>query len=222
MTSSLVILANKGYFQTLFRYKTEGYEASKHLAYHVYPGNYEVSVGILGVGMIGSKVVQHLKQIDLEVLAYDPFLSDETAKAMGIKKASLEYIFSNCQTISNHMADNEKTKNILNYSLFNLMNETAAFINTGRGATVVEDDLIRALKEKPLRTAILDVTYPEPVLPNHEFLTMPNVILSPHIGSEARIEVARLADTMLEELLRFKAGEQLLYEVTFSMLEYSA
>ena len=120
------------------------------------------------------------------------------------------------------MADKPQTRNILDYKLFNLMNETAAFINTGRGATVVEADLVRALKEKPLRTAILDVTLEEPIPDGHEFLSMPNVFLTPHIAGFANSEVVRLADYMLDELKRYKAGEKLLYEVTIPMLETMA
>jgi phosphoglycerate dehydrogenase-like enzyme len=102
------------------------------------------------------------------------------------------------------------------------MGDYASFVNTGRGASVVEADLIRALKEKPTRTAVLDVTWPEPVAEGHEFLSLPNVFLSPHMAGYANQEVVRLADYMFDELKRFKAGEKLLHEVTLPMLENMA
>ena len=223
MTASLVLLSNKGYFQTLLAYKRDGHSASKKLNSSTFPGNYEIKVGILGVGMIGSKVAERLKASNLEILVYDPYLSDERAAALEVKKATLEEIFSSCQTVTNHMAHNPQTENMLKYDLFKLMPETASFINTARGAAVVEADLARALKEKPLRTAILDVTYPEPIQDkNHDFLALPNVFLTPHIAGYANLEVMRLADYMYDELLRFKAGEKLIYEVTLPMLESMA
>ena len=222
MAVSLVLLSNKGYFQSLLSYKKDGYKAANDLCTGIYPGNFETRVGILGIGMIGAKVAECLKQHRLELLAYDPFLSDEKAGALNLKKASLEEIFSGCQTITSHIANNEQTKNMLNYDLFKLMKDNAAFINTGRGATVVEADLVRALREKPGRTAILDVSYPEPVPEGHEFLNMPNVFLTPHIAGSSNHEVVRMADYMYDELKRFQAGEKLLYEVTLPMLETMA
>ena len=76
---------------------------------------------------------------------------------------SLEEIFQECQTISKHIANNPQTVGMLDYHLFSQMRPDAAFINTGRGAQVVETDLVRALKEEPGRFALLDVTWPEPV-----------------------------------------------------------
>jgi phosphoglycerate dehydrogenase-like enzyme len=220
--SSLILMANKGFFQALLKYKNEGFKASKDMCSNIYPGNFESKVGILGAGMIGSRVVKRLKESNLEILVYDPYLSDEKAKSLDAKKVSIEEIFSECQTISNHMALNAQTKGMLTYQYFSLMQDHATFVNTARGASVVEADLVRALREKPARTAILDVSEPEPVRDGHEFLSLPNVFLTPHIAGYANMEVMRLADYMYDELKRFRAGEKLLYEVTLPMLETMA
>jgi len=222
MASSLVLLSNKGLFQVLNCYKKEGHKAANNLRTDHYPGSYDTSVGIIGVGMIGTLVAQRLKLSRLDIMAYDPFLSEEKAKSLGIKKTTLEDIFTNCQTITNHVANNPSTENMFDYKLFSLMQDYATFINTARGASVVEADLVRALKEKPTRTAFLDVTWPEPVQPGHEFLSMPNVIITPHIAGSAYLEVMRCADYMFDELKRFKAGEKLQWEVTLPMLETMA
>ncbi len=103
----------------------------------------------MGVGAIGTQVIKLLKLYKTEILAYDPYLSDERAAELGVVKASLEEIFSKCQTISNHMANKSETVGMLNYRLFSMMKDKAAFVNTGRGPQVVEEDLIRALREKP-------------------------------------------------------------------------
>jgi phosphoglycerate dehydrogenase-like enzyme len=223
-TASVVLLANKGYFQVLPKFKNEGFNAAKNMCCNNYPGNFENRVGILGVGMIGSMVTRRLKESDLEILAYDPYMSDEKADSLGVKKVSIEEVFSSCSTVTNHIANNPQTKGMLDYCLFSLMGDYTCFVNTGRGATVTEPDLIRALKENPTRAAFLDVTYPEPVPQDHEFLKMPNVFLSPHIAGAAGSshEVLRLADYMFDELKRFKKKKKLLYEVTIPMLETMA
>jgi phosphoglycerate dehydrogenase-like enzyme len=82
----------------------------------------------------------------------------------------------------------------------------------------VEDDLVRALTEKPTRTALLDVTWPEPIPGGHPFYTMDNVIMSPHIAGSSGRELARMGEYMAEELERFITGSPLRYEVTAEML----
>ena len=172
--------------------------------------------------MIGSLVLRMLQSYQLETLCYDPFASDEKLAALGTKRASLEEIFSQCQTISNHIANRPATQRMLDYKYFSLMKENATFINTGRGAQVVEEDLIRALKEKPDRTALLDVTWPEPPEADSPFWNMENVILSPHIAGSMNNEVARMGAYMAEEYEAFAQGKPCRYEVTLESLETMA
>ena len=187
-----------------------------------YPGNYGENVGIIGVGMIGSQVAERLKGYKLNVLAFDPFLSDEKAERLGIRKASLDEIFSTCRVISNHMANNEQTKGMLDYKYFSQMMPYSTFINTGRGAQVVEDDLVRVLTDRPDVTAILDVTYPEPPAEGHAFYSLPNCFLTPHIAGSLVNETHRMAEYIIEEYERFVSGETCLYEVSEKMLETMA
>jgi len=102
------------------------------------------------------------------------------------------------------------------------MKKNATFINTGRGAQVVEKDLISALKEEPDRTAVLDVTFPEPPMPDSPFYTMKNVFLTPHIAGSAGDECMRMGDYMVDEANRYLKGEPFKYEVTLKMLETMA
>ena len=98
----------------------------------------------------------------------------------------------------------------------------STFINTGRGAQVVEADLINTLKQRPDITAILDVTYPEPPKEDSEFYTLPNCILTPHIAGSAGNEICRLAEYAFNEYKAFTNGEPTKYEVTLKMLETMA
>ena len=151
-----------------------------------------------------------LKDYNLEVCAYDPFASQEKAERLGVKLVSLEELFETSQTISNHVANLPETVGILNKSLFDRMKDNATFINTGRGAQVVEEDLIEALKEKPKRTAVLDVTYPEPPVEGSELYELPNVILTPHMAGSYGEERYRLGDYVTEEAERYLAGQEFL------------
>ena len=172
--------------------------------------------------MIGSLVCRMLKAYDVEVLVYDPFASDEKLADLGAKRATLDEIFSQCQTISCHIANLPSTVGMLTYEHFSRMKPNATFVNTGRGAQVVEPDLIRALKEVPTRTALLDVTFPEPPEADSPFWTMDNVFLTPHLAGSLGQEVARMGAYMAEEYSRGAAGEAPKWEVSLKMLETMA
>lgn len=85
--------------------------------------------------------------------------------------------------------------------------ENATFLNTGRGAQVVEADLIRALTEEPARTAVLDVTWPEPPLPESPLWSLQNVFLTPHIAGSMQRETARMGAFMEREFSLFLTGQ---------------
>ena len=98
------------------------------------------------------------------------------------------------------------------------MKPGAVFINTGRGAQVVEPDLCRVLQERPDIMAVLDVTWPEPPEKGHLFYSLPNVVMTPHIAGSIGDEVCRMAKYMAEEFSRYLAGKSCRYEVTKEML----
>lgn len=220
-TVAQIVLSGKGYFQGMRRMEKGGREAFNAYA-HSLPCNYQVKIGVLGAGMIGSRVLKMLQGYDFETLAYDPFASDEKLAALGAKRASLEEIFSQCQVISNHIANLPATQKMLRYEHFSKMKKNAVFINTGRGAQVAEEDLAQALREEPDRTALLDVTWPEPPEGDSPLLALPNCILSPHIAGSINNEVARMGAYMAEEYEAFSAGRSCRYQVTLDMLETMA
>lgn len=215
-TVAQILLANKGYFQRL---KYGSRETWDNRSCPVpFEGNYDTKVGIIGVGMIGRKVIELLRPFKLKIYVYDKFLSDEAAADLGVTKTTLEYIFSECSVISNHLANNAQTKGMLTAELFAMMKPNAAFINTGRGAQVDEAGLARAMREVPTRVALLDVTDPEPPVPGSELYRLPNVFLSPHIAGSIGSEVRRMGEYMFAEFEALVKGEPTKYEVTLDML----
>lgn len=214
--SSLILLANKRFFSAAPRWSV-GDRAGASEALSGWTGNYAAKVGILGAGAIGTLVIERLgKALDIRV--FDPFLSDERAEALGVKKRSLEEVFSECGVVSCHLADNEGTRGLLRREHFASMPKWGTFINTGRGATVVEDDLCAVLAGRADLTAILDVTYPEPVGEDSALLTLPNAILTPHIAGSAGLEVRRMAEYMESECAAYLEGKTAGNEVTPAML----
>ncbi|MDR0730974.1 MAG: hypothetical protein LBF63_04840, partial [Treponema sp.] len=181
-TTAQIILANKGFFGSSRLYSAgEHEEARRHFGF--FPGNFDTRTGIIGAGKIGRGVIAKLKEHHLDISVFDPFLDAGGAAALGVKKCeTLEELFSSCFVISNHLANNKQTEKMLHYRHFSLMDDHGVFINTGRGQQIIEEDLVRAFTEKPGRTALLDVTWPEPVEKGHPFFSMKNIILSPHIA----------------------------------------
>ena len=220
-TVAQIILANSSYFLTS-TIASDGNYIKAREEFSNYRGNYGAKVGIIGAGMIGKLVIQMLKAYKLEVLVFDPFLPDSKAEELGVKKTTLEEIFSSCTVISNHLANNEQTKGMLKGELFDKMQPYTTFLNTGRGAQVVEADLIKTLKENPDIVAVLDVTDPEPPVEGSDFYKLPNCILTPHIAGSSGDEVHRMAEYMVEEYENYISHKLCKYEVTLKMLETMA
>ncbi len=221
-TFAEIILASKGYYNRYHRLE-EGSAWAGRSMNAAYPGAYEIKVGIIGAGVIGKMVIERLKTLDkVEVLVFDPFLPDEKAAELGVRKVELKTIFAECDVISNHLANNPQTVGIINKECFDLMKPCAVFINTGRGAQVVEDDMIAALRECPTRCAVLDVTFPEPPEENSPLYRMENVFLTPHIAGSLGYEVHRMGEFMLEEAAAFDEGREVRYSVSLKMLETMA
>lgn len=223
-TVAQIILANKGFFgaaRRCSRSRADRRDAERY--FQSFRGNYDTPVGLIGLGAIGAGVARRLvRDYRLTVYAYDPFCTPERAAELGVRLAGLEEIFSVCRTVSNHTANVPATRGLLNYALFSRMLPNATFLNTGRGAQVVEDDLVRALREEPGRTAVLDVTDPEPSPEGHPFYGMENVILTPHIAGSSGAECFRMGSWMADEARRWLSGEPLRFEVTEQMLETMA
>ena len=220
-TVAQMILAGKGFFSTSVLAKKGDREAAGKL-YRKYPCNFGETIGIIGAGMIGKLVINMLKNYRFKVIVFDPFLPDEKAKELGVEKVSLKELFERSFIVSNHLANNAETQGMLKYEHFASMRPYSTFINTGRGAQVVEEDLAKVLSEREDITALLDVTWPEPPVEGHPFYSLPNCILTPHIAGSAGMETYRMSEYMAEEFTKYVNGEKNQYEVSLKMLETMA
>ncbi len=151
-------------------------------------------LGVIGAGNIGSIVADRAKGLKMEVIVNDPFLTEDKAKIMGVKKVeSIDDIYKNADYITLHLPKNEDTLNLINKNSISKMKDGVFLINCARGGIINEKDLLEALNSGKVRGAALDVFEKEPVEPDSPLVKHPNVICTPHLGAsslEAQINVA--------------------------------
>lgn len=215
-----ILLSCKGYFRN-------ARACSNPQAHHAGAafrgaGVFGETVGLIGVGMVGQALCGLLQSFNLPIIGHDPFISPALADQLGVEMVELPALFARSYVVSNHLPNIPQTQSMLGRSLFASMRENATFINTGRGAQVVEGELIEVLSARPDLTALLDVTFPEPPAANSPLYTLPNVQLSSHIAGSLGDEVVRMADYVLEEFERWTRGQALRYAVSLEMLETMA
>ncbi len=219
-TFAQISLAAKGYFQSAKYYH---FLPVRSLVFaNSASGNFGYKVGLAGLGAIGQMVAKKLNALDVDIYACDPFVSEDTAKELGVTLVDMETLFSECDIISNHLANKPELKNIFNRKLFKRMKKHSTFINTGRGAQVSEYSLALSLLLHPSRTFVGDVIKNEFFPYINPLFWCPNAILTPHIAGSTGNEPQRMAYYMMEELERFLSGEQTKYEVTLYTLERMA
>lgn len=177
------------------------------------PGAYRSTVGLLSLGMTGRLVAEHLRRFDLNVIAYDPFVSAETAARLNVRLTSFEEVFATADVVSCHTPLLPETEGMIRGRHFEMMKPGATFINTARGRLVDEKEMVQCLEKRPDLWAILDVTYPEPPPENSPLYTLDNVILTPHIAGSMGPECRRMGRIMVEELERYLAGEPFRYGI---------
>lgn len=153
---------------------------------------YNKTLGIIGIGRVGSIVANRAQGLKMNVLAYDPFISPEAAEKMGIQLGSVEEVLEQSDFISVHTPLTNETRNLIDAKAIAQMKDGAVIINCARGGIVNEKDLYDALKSRKLAGAALDVFEKEPTQ-NTDLLSLDNVICTPHLGAstdEAQRNVA--------------------------------
>jgi D-3-phosphoglycerate dehydrogenase len=142
------------------------------------------TLGVLGMGRIGTEVAKRAIAFGMRVIAYDPYLTEERAKAIGAEfAASLDDVYLNADFITVHMPVTKETKEMLNAAAFAKMKPGVKIVNCARGEIISETDLIAALESGKVAGAALDVFAVEPLPADHPYRKQPNLILTPHLGA---------------------------------------
>ena len=210
-----ILLSCKGFFANNSAFTSPAaYAGAPHG-----PGIHDETVALIGAGAVGRALIPMLQTHNLKVLVVDPFLAHAEAGELGVTRVSLEQAFSTALVVSNHLPDTPDTRGLLRGGLFAGMRAGATFINTGRGAQVVEQELIAALHNRPDLTALLDVTWPEPPAEGSPLYDLPNVRLSSHIAGSIGNEVSGLADSVIEQLECWCAGKPLRHDIPLEQFE---
>jgi phosphoglycerate dehydrogenase-like enzyme len=144
------------------------------------------TLGIVGLGRIGSRIAAFGNFLGMRVLAWGPTLDDERAAAAGARRVLLDELFRQSDVVSIHLRLSERTRHIIKAEQLSLMKPTAYLINTARGPLIEEEALIAALRENRIAGAALDVYDVEPLPEKHPLRSCENAVLSPHMGFVTR------------------------------------
>jgi D-3-phosphoglycerate dehydrogenase / 2-oxoglutarate reductase len=178
----------------------------------------KMTVGIIGMGSVGKSICHKLKPFDVKILGYDPYLSRDAMREIGIEKADLNEICEKSDFITIHCLLNKETYHLIGENQFKRMKRTAYIINTARGSIIDESALIDALEENRIKGAGLDVYENEPVSPSSKLLLMDNVILTPHSGAQSEGSDTQLRKRTVQEVARVLRGEKPANPVNHPML----
>ena len=142
------------------------------------------TLGILGMGRIGTEVAKRAMAFGMRVIAYDPYLTEERARAIGAGFAdNVDQVYVSADFITVHMPVTPETRNMLNTAAFTKMKPGVKIVNCARGEIIAENDLVAALDSGKVAGAALDVFSVEPLPAEHPFRKHPNLILTPHLGA---------------------------------------
>lgn len=194
-----IALANNSLKNNDWKTSFYNYEFIKPLSSYV--------VGLAGLGNIGLLVAEKLKALKVKIIAYDKYVSKDKLKKLNLEDIelveNLEELFKNSDILSLHMRLTKETENIIGKKYFSLMKDNAYFINTSRSGLINELEFIECLsKGKPFGTAI-DVFDKEPLPNNHPFITMENVIITPHIAGMTVDAIPKAPYLLISEFKKY-------------------
>lgn len=164
---------------------------------------YNKVLGVVGIGNIGKIVADRAIGLKMKVIAYDPFLSPESAAKMGVELVELDDLFSRADFITIHTPLNDKTRNLIDRAAFGKMKRGVYIINCARGGIVNEEALAAAVQEGIVAGAALDVFLEEPVKPDFPLLKLENVICTPHLGASTDEAQENVAVEVAEQMVEF-------------------
>lgn len=170
------------------------------------PEMYGKTFGQIGFGMIGKEVAKRAHALDMNVLVYDPYVSQEQMDYLGAKKVDLDTVMKESDFISVNCNVVPETVGLVSREKIALIKPTAYFVNTARAKVLDYDALYDALAEKKIAGAGLDVYPVEPIPAGNKFLSLRNVVLTPHLAGSARDIVGHQTNIVLADVKRILDG----------------
>ena len=177
------------------------------------------TLGLLGMGRIGSALSRRAAALEMKLIAHDPYLPPSVFAELGVESVSFDELLQRSDYVSIHSPLTEGTRHIFDEAAFKRMKRTAYLINTSRGPLVDEAALVRALREEWIAGAGLDVLESEPPDPDNPLLKMDNVILTPHSSYYSDAAIAELPVRCGQEVARVLTGRRPINLVNPAVLE---
>jgi D-3-phosphoglycerate dehydrogenase len=175
---------------------------------------YNKTLGVIGIGNIGGQVAKRMQGFSMNILAYDPFLSEDKAKSMAVEKVDIEEVFRRSDFITVHTPLTPETKYLINKDTIKIMKRGVRIINCARGGIVNEHDLYDALIDGHVAGAALDVFETEPPEKN-PLLTLENVIATPHLGASTKEAQENVAVAVAEQVVDYLVHNTIRNAVNF-------
>lgn len=183
---------------------------------------YDLTIGVVGFGWAGRHYATLMRNFLVDVIVYDPFISEEAIASVNAQKVGLEELLKQSDIVSLHAPSIPSTNHIINKDTLALMKRDAVLINTARGTLIDEGALCTHMEAGNLKYACLDVTDPEPPAADSRLRTIPNIIITPHLAGLSQNGLKRIGRHVREEIIRFLSGKPMVAEVTQDMLSRMA
>jgi phosphoglycerate dehydrogenase-like enzyme len=218
-TVGMMIMALRRWFDHIQAYRERGVWRSREI-----PDNGQflmgATVGIIGVGVVGREVIKLLKPFNVNILVYDPYLSEWEAGRLGVRRVGLNDLFEKSDVVSVHAPLTSETYHMIGRDQIKRMKDGAVLINTARGGIIDHDALIEECSKGRI-IAFLDVTEPEPPPSNSPLRALKNVYVTPHVAGAGYYGYHMIGKIVVKSLEDFFAGRPVedaldmnLYDVT--------
>lgn len=179
---------------------------------------YDLTIGVVSGGWAGRHYIELMQAFNVDIVLYDPFVSEEKAAEMGVKKVSFEDLLKTSDIVSIHAPSIPETYHMFNKDTLAIMKKDAVLINTSRGSLIDEQALYEHMVAGNLKYACLDVYDPEPPAVDHPLRSIKNCIMTPHLAGQANNGLKKIGQHVCEEIERVLVGQKTVCEVTKEML----
>ncbi|HED05812.1 MAG TPA: phosphoglycerate dehydrogenase [Ignavibacteria bacterium] len=159
------------------------------------------TLGVVGLGKVGREVAKRSKAFDMNVIGYDPVLSEEITNKMGVKLVDLNTVYLKSDILTFHVPLSDETRNMLSEEKLKICKDGVKIINCARGGIVNEDDLLQALNSGKVSGAAFDVYVTEPPVPNSPFIHHPKIVATPHLGASTEEAQEKVAIQIAEQIV---------------------